>query len=165
MRDVDLELNDPALEAALEEVYRKAWLLEALQAQVEQEEFAREVRNGYRAMEGLGAVKREVHGFAYHDWALKLGSYDCWRDSGFLKYFDRIAPETRTKSTGTKVQVGWQGETNFYVPFVKQEGAYGRGEFKGISKETRREGKQEDRADVCTEEGDAPKQFSKSYGN
>lgn len=98
--------TDAGTLAALAELLRKRWLAEELAAQVEQEEFARHCRE-LKAMEGVGAVKRAVHAFAFHDWALKLGSYDCWRDGGFLRYFDRIAPETRVDCGGTKVQVGY----------------------------------------------------------
>jgi hypothetical protein len=98
--------TDPATLAALEELLRQRWMLEQLQAQAEQDAFARECKQ-LKAVDGIGAVKRAVHPAAFFDWGLKLGSFDCWQDRGFLKYFDRIAPETRVDSLGTKTQVGY----------------------------------------------------------
>lgn len=98
--------TDPGTEAALLELLRKKWLLEELQAQAEQEAFARSL-GPVKAVDGIGEVKRAVHPFAFHDWALKLGSYGCWQDRGFLKYFERIAPEVKVDSLGTKTQVGY----------------------------------------------------------
>lgn len=110
--DITFEGVDAATIAAVEELARQEWQLAALQAQIEQEEFARHCKlvNG---VEGVGEVTRMVHAFAYHDWAHKLGSYECWQDKGFQKYFDRIAPETKVKcvapksGNGLALQVGW----------------------------------------------------------
>lgn len=109
---IEFEGVDQSTIVALEELARQEWLNAALQAQIEQEEFARHCRE-VNAVEGVGEVQRMVHPFAYHDWAHKLGSYECWQDKGFQKYFDRIAPETKVKcvapksGNGLALQVGW----------------------------------------------------------
>jgi hypothetical protein len=113
LRDLTLEL-DPGLRAALEEVARLEWTLESIQAQKRQNAMAAVLRDG-RSLEGLGACERRVDAFAYHDWGLKEG-YACWQDKGFKRYFDRIAPECRVKSRGTKVQVGYTAARRFVVP-------------------------------------------------
>lgn len=116
LQNLELEV-DPGLAVALEEIARREWLLEQLQAQREQEEFARHCRET-NALDGLGEVTRMIHASAYHDWALKLGTYDCWKDKGFNKYMDRIAPETKPVARGTKcgnglaLQVGFAGSGN-----------------------------------------------------
>lgn len=109
--DAVLELNDPCLEAALEEVARKEWILESLRAQADQDRLAREMGE-LNSIDGLGRVARQIDPFAYHDWAKKLGSYDCWRDKGFNAYIDRIAPETKVRCHGTRIQSGYRGPTN-----------------------------------------------------
>ena len=107
---------DPGTVAALEELARQEWELEALRAQREQEAYMR-AHPEFNAIDGMGQVARAVDAFAFHDWALKLGSYDCWNDRGFNKYIDRIAPETRVKcrapksGNGLALQVGWTGES------------------------------------------------------
>ncbi len=109
----ELELHiSPATALALEELARKEWLEESVRAQREQEEFARACRET-NALEGIGAVTRHIDAFAFHDWALKMGTHDCWKDKGFNKYIDRIAPETKPISRGAapgngmKLMVGW----------------------------------------------------------
>ena len=107
---------DPGTMVALEELARLEHEVAALAAQREQEEFAKHCRE-VNAIDGVGEVVRNVHSFAFHDWAAKLGSYDCWRDKGFNKYFDRIAPETRVRTVAPKsgnglplmVSVEWPG--------------------------------------------------------
>ncbi len=123
MNAMQLEI-DPAMQAALGELYRRKWVLESLKAQREQDTLEREHREA-RAIPGMGEVKRRVHSFAYHDWAKKLGSYECWRDRGFTKYFDRIAPEARVKSLGAKpgngapLQVGWERNVRFTKTYAE----------------------------------------------
>jgi len=118
LRDLTLQL-DPGLAAALDEVARLEWQLECIRAQKRQNAMAAELRDG-RSLEGLGACQRRVDGFAYHDWGLKEG-YGCWQDKGFTRYFDRIAPECKVRSRGTKVQVGYSRERRIEIP-VEREG-------------------------------------------
>jgi hypothetical protein len=76
------------------------------------------------AVEGLGEVRRNISAFAYHDWAMKEGTYDCWADKGFNKYIDRLAPETRVKCAAPRsgnglplmvpvAEVPWEGNKRF----------------------------------------------------
>jgi len=109
----ELELHiSPQTALALEQMVRQEWLAEAARAQQEQEAFAKACRET-NALEGMGAVTRHIDAFAYHDWALKMGTHDCWKDKGFNKYIDRIAPETKPLSRGAapgnglKLTVGW----------------------------------------------------------
>jgi hypothetical protein len=111
---IEFEGVDEATILALEELARAEWLNESLKAQIEQEEFARHCRNvDFKAVDGIGQVTRQVHAFAFHDWAAKEGSYDVWKDKSFNRYFDRIAPETKVKcvapksGNGLALQVGW----------------------------------------------------------
>ena len=105
---IDFVGVDPATVQALEELARQEWEFEAMKAQRRQETLAAQVRET-NAVNGLGSVRRNIDSFAFHDWALKEGTYECWKDDGFNRYIDRIAPETTVKSTGTRVQVGYTG--------------------------------------------------------
>lgn len=98
---------DPGTEAALEKLARAEWIHEELIAQTTIDRMGREFREAKR-LDGLGDLTRRVPTFAYHDWAKKLGSYACWRDKGFTKYFDRIAPECLVKAQSAKTMVGYR---------------------------------------------------------
>jgi hypothetical protein len=117
LADLTLEL-DPGLRAALEEVARLEFALECIQAQKRQDAMARELREG-RSQDGLGACVRRVDAFAHHEWTQQLGP-ECWQDKGFTKYFDRIAPECRVRSRGTRVQVGYTPGRRFEVPVTER---------------------------------------------
>jgi hypothetical protein len=93
--------------AALEEIVRQEWELEAMKAQRVQLRLAACLPE-HNAIDGVGYVRRHVSSFAYHDWARKLGTYECWGDRGFNHYIDKIAPETVVRSKGTKMQLGYQ---------------------------------------------------------
>jgi len=105
---IDFVGVDPATVRALEELARQEWEFEAMKAQRRQELEAAS-RLEMNAVNGLGAVRRNIDAFAFHDWAAKEGTYACWKDDDFNRYIDRIAPETKVKSTGTKIQVGYSG--------------------------------------------------------
>ena len=107
--------SDPGLRAALEEIARKEYLLEALQAQALAQELARDFRQE-KAVEGMGSITRMMPSFAFHDIARKQGTYECYQDKSFNRYLDRIAPETKVKSTGTRTQVGYTGPDNAQCP-------------------------------------------------
>lgn len=100
--------SDPGLRVALEEIARKEHLLEALQAQALAHQLANEFRQE-KAVEGMGSITRMMPAFAFHDIALKQGTYECFQDKSFNRYLDRVAPETKVKSTGTRMQVGYSG--------------------------------------------------------
>lgn len=112
LRDIDLVGLDAPTIAALEELARREHMLLMLQEQALQEQLARECPE-VNALEGMGQVTRNISSAAFHDWALKEGSYDCWNDRGFNRYIDRLAPETRVKcrapksGNGLALQVGW----------------------------------------------------------
>ena len=112
---IDFVGVDPATVQALEELARQEWEFEAMQAQRRQERMAAQQRET-NAVNGLGAVRRNIDSFAFHDWAIKEGTYACWKDDDFNRYIDRIAPETKVKSTGTRTQVGYTGPDNAQCP-------------------------------------------------
>lgn len=121
--DTDLEAwldSDPGLRVAMEEIARKEHLLEALQSQAIAHELAREFRQE-KAVEGMGSITRMMPAFAYHDIALKQGTYECYQDKSFNRYLDRIAPETKVKSAGTKIQVGYTGADRPHPGTLPQE--------------------------------------------
>lgn len=111
--DIDLSGLDPLTLIALEELARKQWELQMIQAQKEQDRLAKELANTeVTAVDGFGPMVRRVHADAFHDWARKEkrnGGYDIWKDNGFTRYFDKIAPECKVKYAG-KPQVGWGPE-------------------------------------------------------
>ena len=94
---------DPETAAALEELLRRKLLLEQLQAQRMADTMARELRQA-RTVNGIGALQRRIPTAAYHLWGQDLG-YDCWDDGGFLKYFDRIAPEARVDARPAQLTI------------------------------------------------------------
>lgn len=94
---------DPELRGALEELYRRRWILECLRAQREADTMPREAREA-KAVDGLGALESRIPGTAYHAWGQRLG-YDCWNDPGFRRDFRKMAPETVVRCYGTRTQV------------------------------------------------------------
>ena len=55
----------------------------------------------------MGELQMRVHSTFYHNMAAKEGTYDCWKDEGFRRDVRKHDPNTRVKSGGTKLQVGW----------------------------------------------------------
>ncbi len=106
-------LADPVIAASLLEIARMEYQLEAIQAQKRQDAMDAELREGV-FRDGMGGCERRVDAFAFHQWGHDEG-YGCWSDRGFLKYFDRIAPETRVRSRSAKIQVGYQASPGFQV--------------------------------------------------
>lgn len=117
---IDFQGVSPDTVAALEEIVRQEWELEAMKAQREQERLAACLPE-HHAIDGVGYVRRHISSFAYHDWARKLGTYECWGDKGFNHYIDRIAPETRVKSKGTKMQLGYQAPALVSAPALSNK--------------------------------------------
>ncbi len=60
-----------------------------------------------KSMDGLGAPIAEITPNAFHYWGQRFGSYDCWRDKGFMREFLRDNPAARLKANGTKSQFGF----------------------------------------------------------
>lgn len=116
IRDIEFEGVGADTLAALRQLVEMKWQLAALEAQREQDALAAATPE-MNSVDGLGPVVRNIHPFAFHDWAFKEGSYDCWKDRSFNKYMDRIAPETKPVCRGLKpgnglaLQVGWTPPT------------------------------------------------------
>ena len=111
---------DPMLTECMRQIALKEHQLEALLAQRLANEVGRMVRaENIRSVEGMGEPVRMMPAFAFHDIAAQQGTYDCFKDKSFNKYLDRMAPETKVKAGGTKMQVGWREETQIEVPFAR----------------------------------------------
>jgi hypothetical protein len=108
LRDLRVDLKDPGLIEALRQLAILEWTWNSIKAQSEQERVARELPEA-RCLDGIGQMCRQVHEFAYHDWAAKEGSYGVWTDRSFNRYMDRVAPETRVKAVRSKAGIGFEG--------------------------------------------------------
>jgi hypothetical protein len=85
--------------------YRKEWV----NAGIQQKKIAMQTSiNDFRSVDGIGRLRMRVDPTLYHYWGHKLG-YGCWKDSQFLREVERDNPEVRVKSTGTRLQVGFEG--------------------------------------------------------
>ena len=85
--------------------YRKEWV----NAGIQQKKIAKQTSiNDFKSVDGIGRLRMRVDPTLYHYWGHKLG-YGCWKDSQFLKEVERDNPEVRVKSTGTRLQVGFEG--------------------------------------------------------
>lgn len=146
--DESLLGSDPALHEALRQLYEKTLQLEMLQAQAEQNAMDNSLREA-RSIDGVGEVVRRVHPSAYHLWAHDLGDYACWQDKGFTKYFDKIAPECKVRSRGTRIQVGHTRPVDCSVAFARQNAPRF---FKAYTSETTDDGRRttEDRPNART---------------
>jgi hypothetical protein len=85
--------------------YRKEWV----NAGIQQKKIAKQTSiNDFKSVDGIGRLRMRVDPTLYHYWGHKLG-YGCWKDSQFLREVERDNPEVRVKSTGTRLQVGFDG--------------------------------------------------------
>jgi hypothetical protein len=85
--------------------YRKEWV----NAGIQQKKIAKQTSiNDFKSVNGIGRLRMRVDPTLYHYWGHKLG-YGCWKDSQFLREVERDNPEVRVKSTGTRLQVGFEG--------------------------------------------------------
>jgi hypothetical protein len=85
--------------------YRKEWV----NAGIQQKKIAKQTSiNDFKSVDGIGRLRMRVDPTLYHYWGHKLG-YGCWKDSQFLREVERDNPEVRVKSTGTRLQVGFEG--------------------------------------------------------
>lgn len=85
--------------------YRKEWV----NAGIQQKKIAKQTSiNNFKSVDGIGRLRMRVDPTLYHYWGHKLG-YGCWKDSQFLREVERDNPEVRVKSTGTRLQVGFDG--------------------------------------------------------
>jgi len=85
--------------------YRKEWV----NAGIQQQKIAKQTSiNDFKSVDGIGRLRMRVDPTLYHYWGHKLG-YGCWKASQFLREVERDNPEVRVKSTGTRLQVGFEG--------------------------------------------------------
>lgn len=106
----------------LAEVVRRGHEVEKVLAVTRQRQAARELGSGRRSLAGLGRPRLEVDTVAYHYWGQRLG-YECWRDEGFLREFERDNPDARVHATGTKdIQVGYHSDHAPVRRFTKSYG-------------------------------------------
>jgi hypothetical protein len=83
---------------------QKEWV----QAGIHQQRIAKDSQADRRSIDGIGRLRMRIDPTLYHAWGTKLG-YGCWKDSQFLREIERDNPEVRVKSTGTRLQVGFDG--------------------------------------------------------
>ena len=83
---------------------QKDWV----KAGIDQQRIAKESQRSTKAIDGIGRLRMRIDPTLYHAWGMRLG-YGCWKDSQFLKEVERDNPEVRVKSTGTRLQVGFEG--------------------------------------------------------
>lgn len=83
---------------------QKDWV----QAGIDQKRIAKDSQRDIRSIDGIGRLRMRIDPTLYHAWGTRLG-YDCWRDGQFLREVERDNPEVRVKSTGTRLQVGFDG--------------------------------------------------------
>jgi len=55
----------------------------------------------------LGRQRLRVPAVIYHYWGQRLG-YECWQDSGFLKWVERHFEELRVREAKQENRVGWK---------------------------------------------------------
>lgn len=93
--------------AVLDQALRKEVDMEQFLARRRQDRIAAELGTNRKAMNGLGRVRMEVDSWVYHYWGQRLG-YQCWRDPGWLREFERDNPNVRVRCRGTKeISVGY----------------------------------------------------------
>ncbi len=83
---------------------QKDWV----KAGIDQTRIAKDSQRDTRSVDGIGRLRMRIDPTLYHAWGTKYG-YDCWKDSQFLNEVERDNPEVRVKSTGTRLQVGFEG--------------------------------------------------------
>jgi hypothetical protein len=79
-----------------------------VKAGIDQKRIAKDSQRETKSIDGIGRLRMRIDPTLYHAWGTRLG-YDCWRDGQFLREVERDNPEVRVKSTGTRLQVGFDG--------------------------------------------------------
>jgi len=85
-------------------------VIEARQAKENQELLQAESEQK-RGINGLGRLKMTIDSSQYHGWARRFGTYDCWRDSDFKRYWLNKNPEGKATGFGgtrTQIQCGFE---------------------------------------------------------
>ena len=91
----------------IEEI-KTGWLRERVHAEINNKRLgaANHREHTRKSVDGLGRLRMEVDPTSYHFWGHKLG-YECWKDKGFLREYERDNPECRVDCGGTRLQVGY----------------------------------------------------------
>lgn len=92
----------------MEQEFRRGAQLNAVKAEVEQRSIGHANRREARATDGVGELKARISPESFHYWGQRLG-YECWQDKAFLDEYLRDNPDSRVKSVGTRIQVGYRG--------------------------------------------------------
>ena len=96
------------LRIAVIKEFQKGIQKDWVQAGIDQKRIAKDSQRDIRSIDGIGRLRMRIDPTLYHAWGTRLG-YDCWRDGQFLREVERDNPEVRVKSTGTRLQVGFDG--------------------------------------------------------
>jgi hypothetical protein len=96
------------LRIAVIKEFQKGIQKDWVKAGIDQKRIAKDSQRDIRSIDGIGRLRMRIDPTLYHAWGTRLG-YDCWRDGQFLREVERDNPEVRVKSTGTRLQVGFEG--------------------------------------------------------
>lgn len=96
------------LRLAVIKEFQKGIQKDWVKAGIDQKRIAKDSQRDIRSVDGIGRLRMRIDPTLYHAWGTRLG-YDCWRDSQFLREVERDNPEVRVRSTGTRLQVGFDG--------------------------------------------------------
>lgn len=94
------------LGVALERELRLGFQLDKAQAEARQKGVGVVNQRDVKSVEGLGGLEARIDTAAFHYWGQRLG-YECWTDKQFKKEFLRDNPQSRVRSRGTKLQLGF----------------------------------------------------------
>ena len=96
------------LRLAVIKEFQKGIQKDWVKAGIDQKRIAKDSQRDIRSVDGVGRLRMRIDPTLYHAWGTRLG-YDCWKDSQFLREVERDNPEVRVRSTGTRLQVGFDG--------------------------------------------------------
>lgn len=96
------------LRLAVIKEFQKGIQKDWVKAGIDQKRIAKDSQRDIRSVDGIGRLRMRIDPTLYHAWGTRLG-YDCWKDSQFLREVERDNPEVRVRSTGTRLQVGFDG--------------------------------------------------------
>ena len=94
------------MSALVADSLRKRLAREHNEARVNQSSQVAEQSRSDNYRTSFGEQKARIEATSYHYWGKRLG-YDCWNDRKFIKEYLRDNPESRVKTKGKKVQVGY----------------------------------------------------------
>lgn len=102
-----IETLPPEVAHALEGELRVGWELDQTIAKLRAGDVGRVASEVAKSVDGLGECVARVDNISFHYWGKRLG-YDCWNDKQFMKEYLRDNPQSRTRSGGTRIQVGYR---------------------------------------------------------